>query len=152
MTSPFPAPLIDAIAAYVFLVNDKRIDANRIVISGDSAGAHLALGFVSVSNLGLLPVPWSILHKSRLTVLASGLLLLLSLVRYLRDEGESVGLSLPRAMLLFSPWADLTMSIMADQTSSGWTNEATDIVCPLLSFLATDPPNLKLFPLSPFDC
>lgn len=45
-TSPFPAPLIDAIAAYVYLVDNLKIPSDRIIVTGDSAGAHLANSFV----------------------------------------------------------------------------------------------------------
>lgn len=39
----FPAALQDAITAYVYLIKKEGIPANRIVLSGDSAGANLAL-------------------------------------------------------------------------------------------------------------
>lgn len=40
-TTAFPAPLLDALAAYTYLL--KAYDASDITISGDSAGAHLCL-------------------------------------------------------------------------------------------------------------
>ncbi|KAH6879517.1 hypothetical protein B0T10DRAFT_582947 [Thelonectria olida] len=42
----FPAPLQDALTAYLCLVRDKRIPAAQIILSGDSAGANMALGLL----------------------------------------------------------------------------------------------------------
>lgn len=42
--SHFPAPLQDAITAYLHLLKDRGIPAQQIVLSGDSAGANMALG------------------------------------------------------------------------------------------------------------
>ncbi|OKL61141.1 hypothetical protein UA08_03372 [Talaromyces atroroseus] len=42
----FPAQLQDAITAYSYLVHTLRIPASRIVLSGDSSGAHLALALL----------------------------------------------------------------------------------------------------------
>ncbi|PIA94788.1 hypothetical protein CB0940_08038 [Cercospora beticola] len=39
----FPAALQDAITSYSYLVNERQIDASKIILSGDSAGANLAL-------------------------------------------------------------------------------------------------------------
>ena len=70
----FPAQLQDAVTAYRFLVQDRGISPSRIVISGESAGGHLAL----------------------------------SLIYYLQQYRDL--LPLPRALLLHSPWLDLTPS------------------------------------------
>jgi monoterpene epsilon-lactone hydrolase len=67
---PFPAGLDDVVAAYRAL--SRRVDARRVVIAGDSAGAALAV---------------SLLVRSR-------------------DEG----LPLPAAAVLFSPFADLSVT------------------------------------------
>ncbi|WP_097459337.1 alpha/beta hydrolase [Mangrovitalea sediminis] len=40
--NPFPAALEDAVAAYRYLL-DRRVDASRIVLAGDSAGGGLAI-------------------------------------------------------------------------------------------------------------
>ncbi|KAF5025488.1 hypothetical protein F66182_2393 [Fusarium sp. NRRL 66182] len=42
----FPAPLQDALTAYLCLIKTKRIPASQIILSGDSAGANIALGLV----------------------------------------------------------------------------------------------------------
>ncbi|KAK4047222.1 hypothetical protein OIV83_005524 [Microbotryomycetes sp. JL201] len=65
--------LCDALAGYVHLVNRCGFDPSRIVLVGDSAGAHLAL----------------------------------MLSRYLQDTGVY---GMPRAMVLCSPWCDLSLS------------------------------------------
>lgn len=66
----YPAQLQDAITAYCYLINTLQISAERIIVSGDSAGAHLSI------------------------------LMLRHLMR--------TGLPLPQALLLHSPWLDLT--------------------------------------------
>lgn len=42
----FPSQLIDAITAYAYLVNEENIAPQKIIVSGDSAGANLALALV----------------------------------------------------------------------------------------------------------
>lgn len=42
----FPAQLQDAVTSYAYLVRECGIPANKIVLSGDSAGANLALALV----------------------------------------------------------------------------------------------------------
>ncbi|RAO68920.1 uncharacterized protein BHQ10_004932 [Talaromyces amestolkiae] len=71
--SSHPAQLQDAITAYNYLIQDLQISPSRILVSGDSAGAHLAI----------------------------------LLLRHLTTHPE-IGLPLPRALLLHSPWLDLT--------------------------------------------
>lgn len=71
--SSHPAQLQDAITAYNYLIRDLQISPSRILVSGDSAGAHLAI----------------------------------LLLRHLTTHPE-IGLPLPRALLLHSPWLDLT--------------------------------------------
>lgn len=44
--SRFPAALQDAISSYSYLLNDLGIPAHNIVLSGDSAGANLALSLL----------------------------------------------------------------------------------------------------------
>lgn len=43
---PFPAQLQDALTCYVHLLRERRIPANQIILSGDSAGANMALGLL----------------------------------------------------------------------------------------------------------
>jgi len=42
----FPAPIQDALTAYLWLLHKKRIPASQIILSGDSAGANIALGLL----------------------------------------------------------------------------------------------------------
>lgn len=42
----FPAPLQDAVTAYLHLTRTQRIPASQIILSGDSAGANLALALL----------------------------------------------------------------------------------------------------------
>lgn len=57
----FPAQLQDAISSYSYLVYTLHIPASQIVLSGDSAGAHLVLGLlryiVQMDNPFILPAP-----------------------------------------------------------------------------------------------
>lgn len=71
----FPSQLLDALAAYVYLVRAVGFAPSDIIVSGDSAGANLAL----------------------------------ALTRYLVDLGDP-SLPVPHALVLLSPWGDLTAS------------------------------------------
>lgn len=76
----FPAALLDALAAYVYLVNDIGFLPANIIVEGDSAGGNLALALTrylveSQNNAEGVPVP-----------------------------------SPPSALVLFSPWADMGLS------------------------------------------
>lgn len=42
-SNPFPAALLDGLAAYHYLVNEKQFRPENIIIEGDSAGGNLAL-------------------------------------------------------------------------------------------------------------
>ncbi|OTA93657.1 hypothetical protein M434DRAFT_72783 [Hypoxylon sp. CO27-5] len=44
--NPFPAALQDALTAYLFLINDLKIPASQIVVSGDSAGGNLVIALL----------------------------------------------------------------------------------------------------------
>lgn len=44
--NPFPAALQDALTSYLFLLNDLKIPARQIVVSGDSAGGNLVIAFL----------------------------------------------------------------------------------------------------------
>ncbi|EMD35344.1 hypothetical protein CERSUDRAFT_116141 [Gelatoporia subvermispora B] len=51
--NPFPAALIDAVAAYRYLVEDVGFDPENIIIGGDSAGGALALAlgrYLAINN------------------------------------------------------------------------------------------------------
>ena len=62
----FPAALQDAVTAYRYLLVDQRIEASRIVLSGDSSGAHLVIGLLRylTENKDLLPLPAAALLHS----------------------------------------------------------------------------------------
>lgn len=44
--NPFPTQLIDAIAAYNYLINEVGFAPEDIIVEGESAGGHLSLGLV----------------------------------------------------------------------------------------------------------
>ena len=58
-SNPFPAALIDAIAAYNYLLNDLGFKPEKVVIMGSSAGGHLAITLIRylLDNPGILPLP-----------------------------------------------------------------------------------------------
>ncbi len=45
-SNPFPAGLQDCLTSYLYLINDLKISANDIILSGDSAGANLAIALL----------------------------------------------------------------------------------------------------------
>lgn len=55
----FPAQLQDIITAYSYLLHTLKIPASRIIISGDSSGAHLTIALLRyiVDHPSLLPAP-----------------------------------------------------------------------------------------------
>lgn len=57
----FPAQLQDAITSYSYLIHTLHIPPSRIILSGDSSGAHLALAMLryitQLNNHPLLPPP-----------------------------------------------------------------------------------------------
>ncbi|KAF9220925.1 alpha/beta-hydrolase [Gyrodon lividus] len=58
--NPFPAALIDAVAGYRYLVETLGFSPENIIVSGDSAGGHLAVAFIRYLNqqkIPSLPVP-----------------------------------------------------------------------------------------------
>lgn len=67
----FPAALDDAVAAYRWLVDARRFPADRVVVSGDSAGGGLGLALLlSVRDAGL-PLPAGYVGLSPWTDLAA---------------------------------------------------------------------------------
>ena len=58
-SNPFPAALIDAIAAYNYLLNDVGFKPEKVVIMGCSAGGHLGITLIRyiLDNPGVLPLP-----------------------------------------------------------------------------------------------
>ena len=59
VVNPFPAALLDAIAAYNYLLNDIGFKSEKVVIMGCSAGGNLAIALVryTLDNPGVLPLP-----------------------------------------------------------------------------------------------
>jgi acetyl esterase/lipase len=80
----FPAPLQDALTTYLFLIKTKGIPAEQIILSGDSAGANLAL----------------------------------ALLRYIHEYGKEDEVPLPRAVMLWSPWVDVSAAAEQDMALS----------------------------------
>lgn len=68
--NPFPAPIIDAISAYSYLVHTMGFLPENIIVAGDSAGGNLALSFIrylvdhSSSPDFSLPVPGALFLSS----------------------------------------------------------------------------------------
>ncbi|KAI0392221.1 alpha/beta hydrolase fold-3 domain-containing protein [Xylariaceae sp. FL0594] len=68
-SAPFPAPLQDTLTSYLYLVRTLGIPPEKIVLSGDSAGANLAIGLlryitshpsleIPLPNSAVLVSPW----------------------------------------------------------------------------------------------
>lgn len=53
--NPFPAALVDALAGYRYLVETLGFKATNIVVSGDSAGGHLAFALVRYLTQEAIP-------------------------------------------------------------------------------------------------
>ncbi|MBS3809850.1 MAG: alpha/beta hydrolase, partial [Desulfobacterales bacterium] len=71
--NPFPAQLEDAFVAYKWLISEKQINPENIIISGDSAGGNLAISvLIKIRDEGL-PLPAAAICLSPVTDLtASG--------------------------------------------------------------------------------
>jgi acetyl esterase/lipase len=119
-TGRFPAPLQDALTAYTHLVKRMGISPKQIVLSGDSAGANMAL----------------------------------MLLRYLDAHGETLGLPMPAAAALWSPWLDVGAALRQNIADS--PNYATDYLngefsrwgaTSISGFGAVDPEGPYLAPL-----
>lgn len=54
---PFPCGLHDALASYLFLINEHNIPSDHIIISGDSAGGGMALALLCIIRDQKLPMP-----------------------------------------------------------------------------------------------
>ncbi|GBE78982.1 alpha/beta-hydrolase [Sparassis crispa] len=66
-SNPFPAALIDAVAGYRYLVETLGFLPSNVIISGDSAGGHLAFvlaRYLAIHELPNLPVPGGLLLLS----------------------------------------------------------------------------------------
>jgi acetyl esterase/lipase len=60
-SNPFPAALQDSVTSYLYLINELKISPKNIILSGDSAGANLAIALLRyISEYGAdldLPAP-----------------------------------------------------------------------------------------------
>lgn len=83
-TASWPAPLLDAITAWHYLVDELHFAPNDIVIVGESAGSHLTLSLTRY---------------------------LIEQARASAPEGIAPPAQLPAANILLAPWADLTGSL-----------------------------------------
>jgi len=54
---PFPCAFLDALAAYIYLLDDCEIPPNEILISGDSSGGGLVLALLCLIRDVGLPLP-----------------------------------------------------------------------------------------------
>ncbi len=106
--NPFPAQLMDALAGYTYLVHTVGFPPSSIILTGDSAGGHLAL----------------------------------ALTRYLSQHAPG-SLTIPGALLLLSPWADMSRSHNLPG-SSMTTNRDCDIDSSPLEHGTVDAPAASL--------
>ncbi|THH26381.1 hypothetical protein EUX98_g7807 [Antrodiella citrinella] len=53
--NPFPAVVLDAVAGYRYLIEDRGFEPKNIVVFGDSAGAHLGIALIRYIILADLP-------------------------------------------------------------------------------------------------
>ena len=88
--NPFPAALVDALTAYLSLIHPPPgslhdpVPANKIIISGDSAGGNLSL------------------------VLLQTLLTLRRASQSIRFHGTDIPVELPAGVATISPWCDIS--------------------------------------------
>lgn len=63
VANPFPAAVLDGIAAYDYLIRDLGFSPQNIIIQGDSGGGHLANMLVRyiVENPDILPLPGGVI-------------------------------------------------------------------------------------------
>ncbi|KAH7102366.1 Alpha/Beta hydrolase protein [Auriculariales sp. MPI-PUGE-AT-0066] len=84
--NPFPAPLLDALSAYLHVTNDLGVNARDIIMCGDSAGGQIALGVAL----------WIVRSRTKKLGLPGALVLLSPMVDYPSVEDASPGSSLVR--------------------------------------------------------
>ena len=72
VANPFPAALVDAITGYNYLISELEFEPKNIVVVADSAGGHLALGFIRyLVETSVLPVPGAFIGLSPLCDITS---------------------------------------------------------------------------------
>lgn len=65
--NPFPAALLDALSSYHYLVHTAKFKPENIIVSGDSAGGHLAftlVRYLATVKFVDLPVPGGLILQS----------------------------------------------------------------------------------------
>jgi acetyl esterase/lipase len=132
---PFPSALVDAFVSYLSLLHPPPgaphgpVPADKIVISGDSAGANLSVVLLQL----LLQLHRSVPEGQIPTV---------------KFHGADVPVPLPAGVALCSPWCDLTSSLDSitrnakyDYLPNSWSPE----LIPDCTLWPTDPPRADLF-------
>lgn len=112
----FPAALDDAVAAYRWLVDDQRVDPDRIAVTGDSAGGGLAISLLVRLREEGAPLPACYVGMSPWTDLAG--------------TGDSM-----TAMNGADPWLRAELVLPA---ARGYTGPDVDLDHPLVSPLYAD--------------
>ncbi|KAH7884184.1 Alpha/Beta hydrolase protein [Phlebopus sp. FC_14] len=152
--NPFPAALVDALAGYRYLVEDVGFSPRDIVVLGDSAGGNLALALVRYLRDSQPPSPASGGQQGREYVHthAGGYPQVHVVPTHLPTP-----LPLPHALVLLSPWTDLSTShagpnsslarsYASDYTlsSSPSSSSSSSLLSPLLALLPPLRPLLAL--------
>ena len=99
--NPFPAALLDALAGYVYLVNEVGFAPKDIIVVGDSAGGNLALVLTRYITAHLA-----------------------------QEDVDGLKLDGPGGLILLSPWTDLGFSHSYNLTGSEYTNAVSDMLTP----------------------
>lgn len=110
--NPFPAALLDGLAAVHYLVFKLGFHPRDIILSGDSAGGNLALALTRYVRDAPLPV--SVLESSSFDAAAAGVTSLL-----------------PGGLILESPWCDIASTHIPERAGPNCSfvrNSASDIV------------------------
>ncbi|KAL5339173.1 Alpha/Beta hydrolase protein [Aspergillus crustosus] len=131
--NPFPAALVDALAAYLYLVSPPPgslhapYPPNKIIIAGDSAGGNLSLVLLQT----LLT-----LHRTSTTV---------------TFHGTPVPISPPAGTAVSSPWCDVTRSMPSIFTNAPYDYLPTPHARPSETepFAPPAVPHDEIWPVSP---
>lgn len=131
----YPLQLAEVTAAYKYILDEKQIPPEKIIVAGDSAGGHLAL-----SLLVHLDKPNPLIPDSNKGLPKPGGLVLISPCLSLYHEPPSY-VSNAHTDILSAPF----LRRVADQFLDGYrktlaTNEDFDKNSPYFEFLSPDPP------------
>lgn len=108
--SPFPAAIVDALLSYLYLLYPPpgsfhpAYSPDQIVFGGDSAGGGLILAFTQLLLWFQTPND----DGSRKTI---------------RWQGEERELSLPKGLVVISPWIDLARCFVEIKDGKGGASE-----------------------------